>query len=86
MRISMKITKQEYENFEAYYTWTLIKAPDFRFGQAFMCYFSEAEDYLRSNSHLGGNPGHAPNDDSILWEMKNKRDAENFILDRFDIV
>ena len=51
-----------------------------------MCYFSEAEDYLRSNSHLGGNPGHAPNDDSILWEMKIKRDAENFILDRFDIV
>ena len=80
------LPKKEYEEFEAYYTWKLLSAPGFRYGQAFMCYFPDAEDYLRSNSHLGGNPGHAPNDDSILWEMKNKRDAENFILDRFDIV
>lgn len=81
------ITKQEYEKFEAFYTWTLIKAPSYRYGQAFMNYFHpEAAEYLRSISHLGGNPGQSRNDDVILWNMKNKQEAESFILDRIDII
>ena len=82
----LSITKQQYEEFEADYTWTLITVPTYRYGQAFMNYFHPAAtEYLQSISHLGGNPGHAPNDDVILWNMKNKQEAKNFILDRFDI-
>ena len=83
----MELTKQEYEEFKAHYTWTLLKVPSYRYGQAFINYFHpDATEYLQSISHLGGNPGHHPNDDMILWNMKNKSEAEDFILDRFDIV
>jgi len=35
------ISKSEYEEFEKHYVWVLIKAPDYRLGQAFLNYFPE---------------------------------------------
>jgi hypothetical protein len=81
------LTKEDFSKFEEYFTFQVIKNPTYRYGQAFLNYFSpDAEAYLRTNSHLGGNPGHAPSDDSILWELKSASEAELFIRERIEIV
>lgn len=38
-----KISKLEYAEFEKHYAWTLLSAPDYRLGQAFVNYFPEAQ-------------------------------------------
>lgn len=80
------ITQQEYEEFQAHFTWMLIKVPTYRFGQAFLNYFPEAEDYLIRNSHLGGNPGHAPNNADILWNEKSYSKAKRILEDFIEII
>jgi hypothetical protein len=83
--LEFSITKEEYEEFQVDYTMTLLKVPTYRFGQAFLNYFPEAENYLISNSHLGGNPGHVPNDSAILWHEKSYDKAKLLIEDLIEI-
>ena len=81
------ITKKEYEEFQAYYTMQVLKVPSYRFGQAFLNYFHpEAEEYLIRNSHLGGNPGHAPNNSDMLWNEKSYNKAKSMIEDFIEII
>jgi hypothetical protein len=80
------ITTQQYEEFNAHYTWMLVKYPTYRYGQAFLNYFREAEEYLIRNSHLGGNPGHMPNNSDILWNEKSYKKAKSMIEDFIEII
>jgi len=58
----------------------------YTFGGLFICYFSEAGEYLRCNSNLGTPAGvHHPDDNVILCSICDKDDAINFILDRIEI-
>jgi hypothetical protein len=82
------ITKEDFKKFEEYFTFHAIKSPTYRYGQAFLNYFSpDAEAYLRQKSNLGiGRGVHSPSDDSILWEIKSAKEAELFIKERIEIV
>lgn len=42
------ISKLEYEEFEKHYAWVLIKAPDYRLGQAFLNYFPKISKMMLS--------------------------------------
>ena len=42
------ISKLEYEEFEKHYAWVLIKAPDYRLGQAFLNYFPKVSKLMLS--------------------------------------
>jgi len=81
------ITKHEYEKFQAHFTFTLIKIPTYRYGQAFLNYFyPDAGEYLISISNLGTPPGvHVPNLDSILWSEKSYHKAKDMIEDHIEI-
>ena len=37
----MKVTKEQYAEFQKHYAWVLLRAPDYRLGQAFLNYFPE---------------------------------------------
>lgn len=52
------ITPQQYETFQQYYAWQLLKSPDLRLGQAFLNYFPEVSRDMASQ------------DDGTLLEMK----------------
>ena len=80
------ITEKEYQEFQVEYTMTVLKVPTYRFGQAFLCYFPDAMAYLRSNSHLGGNPGHARYLDDILWDEKSYKISKSMIEDYIEII
>jgi|688.fasta_scaffold506731_1 hypothetical protein len=81
------ITTQQYEEFNAHFTWMLVKVPTYRYGQAFINYFyPDAGEYLISTSHLGGNPGHAPNNSDILWNEKSYKKAKSMIEDFIEII
>lgn len=82
------ITQQEYEKFQADYTFNVIKNPTYRYGQAFLNYFyPDAGEYLISISNLGGAPAgaHPPNLDSILWSEKSYHKAKDMIEDHIEI-
>lgn len=85
--LEMIISKKEYEEFEESYTFTLLSAPSYRYGQAFINYFGfEVREHLKKYSNLGTPPGvYHPNDDVILYEIKSASEAKSFIEDRFTI-
>ena len=81
------ITKQEYEEFQASFTSAVIKTPTYRYGQAFLNYFyPDAGEYLKSISHLGGNPGHAPSLDDVIFHEKSHKKAKSMIEDFINII
>lgn len=81
------ITKQEYEEFQASYTFQLIRNPTYRFGQAFLNYFyPDAGEYLISISNLGTPIDvHNPDLDTILWSEKSYQKAKHMIEDFIEI-
>lgn len=48
-----KITKQQYEEFLKHLVWTRLKAPDYRFGQAFLNYFPKIREIMERDGDLG---------------------------------
>ena len=85
--LEFSITKEEYEEFQVYFTMQVLKVPSYRFGQAFLNYFSPdaVEEYLIRNSHLGGNPGHASNSSDMLWNERSYNKAKLLIEDLIEI-
>lgn len=82
--IEFSITTEEYQKFQAYYNWTLLKVPTYRYGQAFLNHFTGSEEYLKSISNLGTpHDVHNPDLDDILWNEpsyeKARRMIEEFI-------
>ena len=49
----MKITKEQYEEFLKHLAWMRLKAPDYRFGQAFLNYFPEISKNMRRDGDNG---------------------------------
>ena len=49
----MKITREQYEEFLKHLAWQRLKAPDYRFGQAFLNYFPEISKNMRRDGDLG---------------------------------
>ena len=49
----MKITREQYEEFLKHLAWMRLKAPDYRFGQAFLNYFPEISKNMRRDGDLG---------------------------------
>jgi len=48
-----KISKEQYEEFLKHLMWVRLKAPDYRFGQAFLNYFPEISRIMREDGDLG---------------------------------
>lgn len=48
-----KVSKQEYAEFQKHYAWILLKAPDYRLGQAFLNYFPNVSKAMTSAGKLG---------------------------------
>jgi hypothetical protein len=48
-----QITKEQYEEFLKHLAWTRLKAPDYRFGQAFLNYFTEIRKIMERDGDLG---------------------------------
>ena len=49
-----KISKQQWAEFEEHYAWQLLKAPDYRLGQAFLNYFNEVDKIMHADVTVGG--------------------------------
>ena len=49
----MKITQEQYEEFLKHLAWQRLKAPDYRFGQAFINYFPEISKNMRRDGDNG---------------------------------
>lgn len=49
----MRVSKEQYEEFKKHYAWILLKAPDYRLGQAFLNYFPEVSRIMTSDGDLG---------------------------------
>lgn len=49
----LKITKAEYEEFKKHYAWILLKAPDYRLGQAFLNYFPDISREMIESGKFG---------------------------------
>ena len=49
----LKITAAEYEEFLKHLAWTRLKAPDYRFGQAFLNYFPNIRDIMENTGDQG---------------------------------
>lgn len=48
-----KITKQQYEEFLRHLVWVRLRAPDYRFGQAFLNYFPKIRKIMEDDGDLG---------------------------------
>lgn len=53
-----KITQAQYEVFLRHLFWTRLKAPDYRFGQAFLNYFPEIREIMETDGDLGNQAAH----------------------------
>jgi len=84
--IDFSITQEEYEKFQAYYNWTLLKVDTYRYGQAFLNYFDGSEEYLKSISNLGTpSDVHVSDLDHILWHERSYDKAKSMIEDYIEI-
>lgn len=77
------LTQEEWRSFNRYYTFHLVRNPEYRLGPAFYNYFPDKMDDLRENSHLGGNPGHVPSLDVLLDKERDNKQAKSMIFDWF---
>jgi hypothetical protein len=48
-----RITQEQYEEFLKHLAWTRLKAPDYRFGQAFLNYFPTIRDIMENTGDQG---------------------------------
>lgn len=77
-----KITLEKYQEFQAFYTWTVVENPSYRYGQAFINYFDGASEYFESISNLGTPPGViVPSLESVIWLEKSISKVQALIED-----
>lgn len=67
--MSVKITQEDWDQFKKHYMFEFIRNPDYRFGQAFLNYFSEL------GKHLLECGDHGENIENRLWNAKTQNDA-----------
>ena len=85
--IEFSITEEEFKKFEAHYHWILLRVDTYRYGQAFLNYFPDAEEYLKSISNLGTpSDVHVPDLDYILWNEKSYDKAKGMIEEFIEII
>lgn len=78
------ITQDEYDQFEATYTWTLLEVPTYRYGQAFLNYFHpQATNYL---SHVNAPWLRHAGVDEVLWSTTNADLAKDIIKEFVKII
>jgi hypothetical protein len=82
-----QIEEREWELFQQESLVRLLKDRNFQYGRAFVIQYPEIAEAMAENSNLGTPPGvHHPNDDVILYGIKDNDEAVSFILDRVEIV
>lgn len=69
----MKITMQEFEDFEKQYMFEVLKNPDYRIGQAFYNSFPEIALSMEDDGDIGYSQS------SRLWNSKNFREVLELI-------
>lgn len=79
----LTLSQDEWNSFQRHYMLVKIKNPDRRLGAAFYNYFDEKMDALKRGSHLGGNPGHCPSMDDVLYSERDDSMAMDMITDWF---
>jgi len=70
------INREDFEEFEVYYTQQLLKNPRLRFGEAFFNYFPELD-------YISYNPGSSPNGVAtyLIYTESDKDKAREMCLD-----
>jgi hypothetical protein len=82
-----QITQSDWREWEEQCLVRLLSNSDFRYGASFVNWFHEAADYMAEYSNLGTPAGvHHPNDDDILYNIRNNDEALSFIRERIEIV
>jgi hypothetical protein len=66
--MSVKITREDWDEFKKHYMFEFIRNSDYRFGQAFLNYFPELQTYLKST-------GRGESIEQRLWNAKTQNDA-----------
>ena len=69
----MKISDAEYKEFLKHYSWQLLKAPDYRLGQAFLNYFPDISRTMTNDGDLGAM------DEQRLFYTTDKVEAQAMI-------
>ena len=67
--MSVKITPDDWEQFKKHYMFEFLRNSDYRFGQAFLNYFSDLSKYLIANGERGESIEHR------LWNAKTQHEA-----------
>ena len=68
-----KVSKAEWAEFQKHYAWILLKAPDYRLGQAFLNYFPQVSKAMISDGD------HGTLDEYRLYNETDKLKAQDVI-------
>ena len=71
--MSVKITPNDWEQFKKQYIFEYMRNPDYRFGQAFLNYFTDLSKYLIANGERGESL------EQRLWNAKTQEEAMSLI-------
>jgi hypothetical protein len=71
--VSVKITPEDWEQFKKQYVFEFLRNPDYRFGQAFLNYFTALSLYLLENGDRGESI------EQRLWNAKTQDEAMSII-------
>ena len=85
MELKLSLTNKEWSRYLAEFDFASIKNPNIRLGSWFISDYPDIADDLREHSHLGGNPGHHPSMDEMLYSMESNLEAKLFIQEFVDI-
>lgn len=80
---NLYLTQEEWDSFSKWFMLHQVAQPDALLGATFYNYFDVKMEALKANSHLGGNPGHAPSLDDVLYSEKSNKTAREMIFDWF---
>lgn len=83
--VKLSLTQKEWDRYLAEFDFASIKNPNIRLGNWFVSDFPDIADDLREHSHLGGNPGHHPSMDQLLYKMESNLEAKLFIQEFVEI-
>jgi hypothetical protein len=71
--MSVKITTDDWEQFKKHYMFEFLRNADYRFGQAFLNYFSDLSKYLIADGERGESI------EQRLWNAKTQPEAMSII-------
>lgn len=83
--VKLYLTRKEWDRYLAEFDFASIKNPKIRLGSWFIGDYPDIADDLREHSHLGGNPGHHPSMDEMLYRMESNLEAKLFIQEFVEI-